>query len=132
MRTHLRLPTPSPVLDMYDRRCRSGQTGVLCRCLYLSSHVSIFLVQAPVNQAVPIAANNSMPGSSVAMGMGGLPGGQKHGGNVYENADRDGYYKRPRVEDYSNALTADVDSYRKQHEVSALVSFFPELKFTVY
>lgn len=78
-------------------------------------------LQTSVNQAVPITAN-SMPGSSAAMEMGGLPGGQKHGGNAYDNADRDGYYKRPRVEAYANALTSDIDSYRKLHEVSALVS----------
>jgi hypothetical protein len=91
--------------------------------MYLSSYASFFQVQ--VNQALPIAANNSMPGSSAAMVMEGLPGGQKHGGNAYDNTDRDGYYKRPRVEAYANALTSDIDSYRKQHEVSALVSFFP-------
>ncbi|KAG0582833.1 hypothetical protein M758_3G091800 [Ceratodon purpureus] len=76
--------------------------------------------QAPVGQAISVAASNSMPGSSASMVMGGLPGGQKHNGNTYDNADRDGYYKRPRVEAYANALTSDIDSYRKQHEVSAL------------
>lgn len=82
-----------------------------------------------MNQAVPIPAGNSMPGSSAPMGMGGIPGGQKHGANAYDNTDRDGYYKRPRVEVYANALTSDIDSYRKQHEVTALVSWFVELDF---
>lgn len=76
--------------------------------------------QAPMNQAVSMQANNSMPGSSAPMGMGGIPGGQKNGGNAYDNADSDGYYKRPRVDVYANALSSDIDSYRKQHEVTTL------------
>lgn len=75
-----------------------------------------------MNQVASIGSNISMPGSSAPMGLGPMgPGGQKHGGNAYDNADRDGYYKRPRVEVYANALTSDIDSYRKQHEVTALV-----------
>lgn len=98
-------------------------------CYFFKLLIVDFLVQAPVNQVASTTVSNSMPGSSAPMGIGGLPGGQQHGGNAYGNSDRDGYFKRPRVEAYANALTSDIDSYRKQHEVTALVSWIAELDF---
>lgn len=82
--------------------------------------MSFCLLQAPVSHAASVGGI-SISGASVPVGMGGGPGGQKHGGNAYSD-NADGYFKRPRVEAYANALTSDIDSYRKQHEVTALVS----------
>jgi ATP-dependent RNA helicase DDX5/DBP2 len=78
-------------------------------------------IPVPRGSQAPAASigNNSVSGSAGPLGMGGGPGGQKHGGNAY-NDNADGYFKRPRVEAYANALTSDIDSYRKQHEVTAL------------
>ncbi|XP_024381062.1 ATP-dependent RNA helicase-like protein DB10 [Physcomitrium patens] len=75
--------------------------------------------QSSVNPSMFLPASVSVSGSAPPVGM-GLSGGQKHGAGVYDDADRDGYYKRPRVEAYANVPTSDIDSYRKLHEVSAL------------
>uniref|UniRef100_A0A7I4ABJ9 RNA helicase n=1 Tax=Physcomitrium patens TaxID=3218 RepID=A0A7I4ABJ9_PHYPA len=76
--------------------------------------------QASINSNLSLPAGGTVTGSAGPVGM-GLSGGQKHGAGVYDNTDRDGYYKRPRVEAYTNALTSDIDSYRKLHEVTALL-----------
>lgn len=80
-------------------------------------------MQASINSNLSLPAGGTVTGSAGPVGM-GLSGGQKHGAGVYDNTDRDGYYKRPRVEAYTNALTSDIDSYRKLHEVTALVSLY--------
>lgn len=50
----------------------------------------------------------------------GPAGGQKHGPGDREYNEPEAY-KRPREEPFAAASSADVEAYRRQHEVSALV-----------
>lgn len=70
-------------------------------------------------QAANLSTSGPVSGSSAPVGM-GPTGGQKHVTPSFEFGDRE-VYKCPRVDAYVNATTADIDSYRRQHEVSALV-----------
>lgn len=70
-------------------------------------------------QPANLSTGGPVSGSSAPVGM-GPTGGQKHVTPSFEFNDREAY-KRPRVDAYVNATTADIDSYRRQHEVSALV-----------
>jgi hypothetical protein len=66
-----------------------------------------------------LSVNNSVPVASSTPGM-GLNSGHKHG-----HVDSDFYdqeqYKRPRTQAYGAADAADVDAYRRLHEVTAVV-----------
>lgn len=66
-----------------------------------------------------LSVNNPVSVASSTPGM-GLNGGHKHG-----HVDSDFYdqeqYKRPRTQAYGAADAADVDAYRRLHEVTAMV-----------
>jgi hypothetical protein len=66
-----------------------------------------------------LSVNNPVPVASSTPGM-GLNSGHKHGHVDSDFYDQD-QYKRPRTQAYGAADAADVDAYRRLHEVTAMV-----------